>query len=325
LILTNGKSAEKIVLVFGVSGFLGSNLAILLREMDGYQVIGVSRVIKPIWFDSVYHQETDYSIESLRGIINQFMPTVIVNCLALSDHEKCEANPQLAEYVNTQLAISLAHLAQEVGSKFVQISTDSVFSGQNKSALYRECDPPKPFSTYGKTKLEGETGVLAVASNSIVSRVNFFGWSPDGKRSILEFFLKELLAGNQITGYKDFIVTSEYVNHLCIDLIDLIELDFSGIIHLSSSDAVSKYDFGVLVADIFQLDPSLIKPATGRTPSSEVIVSRSRDLALDSSLASKILGRQRPSQKSGIKAAKLDTQSSMQKFSNQTDDWRTKI
>jgi dTDP-4-dehydrorhamnose reductase len=173
--------------------------------------------------------------------------------------------------------------------------------------------------------LQGELGVLSVAKESIVSRVNFFGWSPDGKRSILEFFLRELQLGKKINGYTDFIVTSMYVRQLCSDLNDLVQVGFRGIIHLSSLDSVSKYDFGVLAANAFDLDPSLINPVTAKTLYSEGTISRARNLALDSDLASKILGRQRPSQESGITEARVNAKRVTRKFRIQENDWRRKI
>ena len=44
-------------------------------------------------------------------------------------------------------------------------------------------------SVYAKTKLIGEQAVADAYPEAIVARVNLFGWSLTGKRSLAEFFL----------------------------------------------------------------------------------------------------------------------------------------
>ena len=122
---------------------------------------------------------------------------------------------------------------------------------------------------------------LALANpHALVVRTNFFGWSPTGERSILEFFVNELGAGHAVRGFTDFTVTSAYAPALCGYLDRLVELRATGVLHVTSPDALTKYAFGVAVAEEFGLDPSLITPTTA-----DVAPPRNRDLSLDVSRA----------------------------------------
>ncbi len=78
----------------------------------------------------------------------------------------------------------------------MHISTDAVFDGDRR--LYREDDPPNPLSIYARTKLEGEQAVLQPNPQALVARVNLFGWSLSGKRSLAEFFFNNLKRGKSV-------------------------------------------------------------------------------------------------------------------------------
>ena len=134
----------------------------------------------------------------------------------------------------------LAEASAQAGARFVYVSTDAVFDGSRGN--YGEEDTPHPFSVYGETKLEGEEQARTHHQAPLIVRVNFFGWSPSGQRSILEFFVNELAAGRRVQGYTDFIVTSLYVTHLLDAIAGLITAEASGTFHLGSSDALSKAD-----------------------------------------------------------------------------------
>jgi dTDP-4-dehydrorhamnose reductase len=159
-----------------------------------------------------------------------------------------------------------------VGSKLIYLSTDAVFNGETGN--YLETDTPDPFSVYGKSKLKGEINTLGVDPRSLVIRTNFFGWSPTHSRSILEFFVNNLDAQNPIEGYTDFTVTSIYVRYLAQHIRQL--RDQAGIWNVASRDALTKFDFGLNVAEVFRLEPALITPVTGRGE-----VSRARNISLN--------------------------------------------
>lgn len=283
-------------LITGATGFLGSNAARFL-ESRAYRIAASREGAPTSGFDSAVTLDLS-DMASIEMAVRAASPDVILHTAALADHEACERDPEYAAVINVEATGALADAATSVGARLVHISTDAVFDGRR--GHYREDDAPSPFSVYGRTKLAGEQAALA-GTDALVIRTNFFGWSPSRRRSILEFFVNSLEAGAAVQGYTDFVVTSLYAQDLMQALWELHDRAGIGVLHLGARDALSKYEFGCLVAAAFGLNPDLISPvsaAAGQHSTSRVL-----DLSLDSSRAAALLGRELPSQGEGIARA----------------------
>ena len=285
-------------LVTGATGFLGANLGAFL---DGrVRRIGTARdgvAASPLFDDWIPADLV--RPDGLSAAIEERRPDVVVHAAAMASHERCEADPAMAERINAYAVGVLAHAAERAGARFVLISTDAVFDGDR--GAYSEADAPNPGSVYGHTKLRGEV-LAARATDALVVRTNFFGWSPSGTRSILEFFVNQLSAGNRVRGFTDFTTTSAYAQVLARTIWQLTESDASGLFHATSPDALTKYEFGVAVASTFGLDAALIEPA-----SADVQPPRGRDISLDVSKVEGLLAAPMPTQREGLSQALADS------------------
>ncbi len=289
-------------LVTGAQGFLGTNLG---RHLAGRaNRIGLGRAdgatSAPAYDSWITADLADpNSTATAAAQIERIRPDVVVHAAAMATHEGCEADPERARQVNALAAGELSRAARNVGARFILISTDAVFDGAR--GHYSEEDEPAPFSVYGRTKLEGEQQAQAANPDALVIRTNFFGWSPSGTRSILEFFVNALTTGTRVKGFTDFTVTSAYVGALCQAIEDLAAGSTTGLLHVTSPDALSKYEFGVAVAKAFGLDAGLITPTTA-----DVDPPRNRNLSLDVTCAQSILTTLLPTQPEGIRLARRD-------------------
>ena len=234
---------------------------------------------------------------SLRDVIQERRPDVVVNAAAMAHHQACAADEALAMQVNAEAARALAQAASHVDAGFVQISTDAVFDG--KIGGYQETDQPNPTTAYGRTKYAGEQLVIEANPESLILRTNFFGWSPSGTRSILEFFVNALSKGERVNGFLNYSVTSAFVDDVSTALAELVDQQVSGIVHVASADSLTKDEFGHLVANEFGLDAQLISPMRAQFESGD----DHQDLSLDTAKVSSLLGRQMPSQADGVKQA----------------------
>lgn len=135
---------------------------------------------------------------------------------------------------------------------------------------------------------------------ALVARTNFFGWSPSGTRSILEFFATAVRTGREAPGFTDFTVTSLYVADLVGILQRLVTDQRSGIVHVTSRDPLSKYAFGCEVAEALGGRTSLIRATSATNGHS---MARPRNLSLDTGLLRSWLGEEPPSQVEGIHRA----------------------
>ncbi len=284
-------------LVTGAGGFFGANAGAFLNGR--VESVGALRSLAT---SSLFRN--NLSIDLLSGTstheaVFAERPDVVLHAAALASHEGCESDPALAQLINVESTAHLAQACADVSAKLVYLSTDAVFDGTRGN--YTELDPTNPFSVYGETKLLGEQAALAIHDDVLITRTNFFGWSPSGTRSILEFFVNALRSGQQVSGYTDFVVSSLYVQDLLSAIYDLVGSDRRGVVHLGASNALSKYHFGVQVASQFGLDAELISPVTAAVGGHAT--SRARDLSLNTSLMESWLGRSIPTQEFGIASA----------------------
>ncbi len=288
-------------LVTGASGFLGANLGCWLQGKA--QRIGLGRGPAALGlYDEYVSLDLATDLGSLPGVISRIRPDVVVNAAAFADHKGCEEDPDAADRVNHVAARAVAHAAASCGARLIHISTDAVFDGSR--GAYAESDEPSPFSVYGESKLLGELAVLEEYPSAVVARTNFFGWSPAGTRSILEFFVNNLEEGSRVKGFTDFVVTSAYAQDLVDVLYRIAGTSHSGVLHATTQDSLSKYDFGVQVAQTFGLDPELIDATVGSLGPDGI--SRTRDLSLNTALLQRLIGDHVPLQARGVQAAYAD-------------------
>jgi dTDP-4-dehydrorhamnose reductase len=282
------------ILVTGASGLLGLNLA--LEAAGGHLVFGQAnrQGVKTDRF-SVYRADL-LEPGAVERLLDQTRPDWVINCAALAVVDACEADPALARQLNSEFPGKLASNVARGGARLIHISTDAVFDGQRGD--YTEEDAPNPLGVYAQTKLGGERRVAEANPEAIIARVNLFGWSLTGRRSLAEFFYYNLNAGNAVRGFTDVFFCPLLVNHLAHILLDMLEKRLNGLYHVVSSQCSSKYDFGVALARRFGLDESLISPAS--VNASGLNAPRSPKLTLRSGKLAKALDQPIPNLSTGL-------------------------
>jgi dTDP-4-dehydrorhamnose reductase len=280
------------VLILGASGFLGSYAGYALAN-QGWQLTGVSRADTSFYSS---HHAID-SLAEVPDILRSRPWDVVVNCVAMASHEQCEARPEDAQEINAALPARWAGIAADIGATFVHLSTDAVFNGA-RADLYAESDDTAPHSVYGKTKRRGEETVLGENPHSLVLRTNFFGWSQDSSRGILDFFATGFENQQSMTGFTDFVVSSLYMADLWELLAEALEKNASGIYHLTSSTPLSKYDFALSVATALGGDETLL--SAGVLAQSTSLGTRARNLGLSVEKLETLVGHPIPGTLSGI-------------------------
>lgn len=283
------------LLVTGASGLLGLNLCLLAVD-KGYTVTGFVNT-HPLTGVPFQQSQVDLSqTQKALAEIQSLKPDALIHCAAVADLNLAEREPKLAQHLNGEVPGLLAGLASREKIPFIHISTDAVFDG--KTGGYDETDPPNPLSIYAQTKLAGEQSVMEANPDALVARVVFYGWSSSGKRSLGEFFYNNLKAGETINGFTDTYFCPLYVEDLSTVLLEILTSGLSGIFHVVSPEAISKYDFGLRIARKFGFDEGLINPIA----SSDILrnVPRSLNLSLKTDKIQSALGKAMPSVDEGI-------------------------
>jgi dTDP-4-dehydrorhamnose reductase len=284
----------KRLLVTGASGLLGLNLALLARER--HTVTGVDRcTLGGVPFELICADLLDEG--ALERVLDAARPEWLIHCAALADVDACEADPGLARRLNAGLPGDIAAACARRGIRLVHLSTDAVFDG-TKDGVYTEADAPGPQSIYSATKLAGERAALAANPQAAIARVNFFGWSLSGTRSISEFFFNNLSAGRKCNGFTDVWFCPLFVGDLADILLRMLEKGLSGLYHAVGSEALTKYEFGVRLARQFGYDERLVVPVS--VEDSGLKARRSHNLRLSVHKLSTALGEEIPGLSTGL-------------------------
>jgi len=282
------------ILITGASGLLGLNLA--LETTRRHTVFGTvnHHSLKTDAFTVI---QTDLLVPgAVERLLDTTKPDWVIHCAALANLDACEADPLLAQQLNTELPRTLASYVARSGARLVHVSTDAVFDGLRGD--YSEGDIPTPVGEYSRTKLEGELAVAEADPTAIIARVNFYGWSLTGNRSLAEFFFTNLRVHKRVMGFMDVFFCPLLANDLANILVRMLESNQSGLYHVVSSESLSKYDFGLRLAERFNLDGSLIIPSS--VTQAGLKAARSLNLTLRSDKLAQALGEPIPNLSTGL-------------------------
>jgi len=282
------------ILITGASGLLGLNLA--LQHPEKHTFVGVDRSklagtpFELYTADLLDPQATQRMLDTLK-------PEAIIHTAANANVDSCESDPQGAQRLNAELPAELGLACAMRDIRLIHISTDAVFDG-TKNGNYVEEDVPNPLGVYAQSKLDGERNVLSANPRACVARVNFFGWSLSGTRSLAEFFFNKLATGQPCNGFTDVYFCPLFVGDLAATLLRMLEKDLSGLYHTVGAEPLSKYDFGQRIARQFGFDPELVIPKS--VEESGLKARRSHNLRLSIHKLSTALGQEIPGVSTGI-------------------------
>ena len=283
------------ILVTGTSGLLGINLS--LQMIETHTIVGIDRnKLTGTPFEIVKADLLETGVCS--RLLDEVRPDAVIHTAANAIIDACESDPEGARQINAEFPGQLAELCAKRNVRLIHISTDAIFDGM-KDGIYTEDDIPNPLGVYAQTKLEGENAVLSVNPDAAVARVNFFGWSLSGKRSLSEFFINHLNAGKPCKGFIDAWFCAIFVADLADILVRMLEKGLSGLYHAVGSEALTKYEFGVKLARQFGFDEGLIHPIS--VEDSGLKAKRSRNLRLSVHKLSTDLGIEIPGVSTGIR------------------------
>ncbi len=241
------------MLITGVSGLLGSNLAYYFK--DKYDILGLYNS-HPVLLDGISTQKCDITeSDNIKRTISEFYPNVIIHCASLTNVDECEADKEYTKIVNVSSTKNIVEAVSDKEIKLIYISTDSVYDGVK--GTFSEDDEVNPQNYYGQTKYEGELEVLK-HSTSLILRTNLFGWNIQDKHSLGEWILKELKANKIINGFTDAYFSTIYTMELARIIDIAIRKNLTGVFNCGSIDSCSKYEFAIKIANRFNLDKELI-------------------------------------------------------------------
>ena len=238
----------KKILITGAEGQLGFYL---YKKIDKtFDVLATSRTGNKKE-NIVKLDITNY--KDVKDLCQKFQPTIIINCAAITDVDFCEKNKKEAYRVNVD-GINNLIKSTNLTCKIIQISSDYVFDGNELN--YTEESMPDPQNYYGKTKLESENLLLGQRRPFVILRPNtIFSFN---KFNFLTWVYKSLKNKEQIRVVSDQVSNPSYIPSIFSAIINIILMNGTGIYNHGSSDSLSRYEFSLKIAHLFNLNKKLI-------------------------------------------------------------------
>jgi len=198
----------------------------------------------------------------VRNFISQLSPKVIINCAAWTDVDGAETNESQASRVNGDGAENISIAARKCGAKLIHISTDYVFSGENKTP-WQVGDAINPQSTYGRTKADGESRVLlAHPENSSIVRTAWL-YSPWGNNFAKTMTRLALNADGEVRVVNDQMGQPTSATDLAKQIINLgLSSSSAGVYHGTNSGEATWFEFAQEIFKLAGADSSRVVPVS---------------------------------------------------------------
>ena len=237
------------LLITGSSGQLGITLQDLLAKY--YEIVNTTRN----WNNSKTFNLDITNKIMLKEVLDATKPDLIINLAAMTNVDLCEKDPSAAKRVNL---FGVENICNLFDGKIIQISSDYVFDG--KMGPYTEDDNTNPISIYGKTKLLAEKVVLNHNDENIVLRTNvLYSYNSRTNACFVNWVVRSLKEKRQIYVVNDQYNNPTWTKSISRVILLCIQNKISGLYHWGDGDILSRYQFSLKIAKIFNLDSSLIK------------------------------------------------------------------
>lgn len=273
------------LLLTGGSGLLGLNWARVVAGKWSAHLVMHNRDVRLA--EASCHRADLSSKDNVARLLKAIEPDLVVNAAGLTSVEGCEQEPESAALANVRIPALLAQCCAEGRIPMVHVSTDHLFGGTEP--LRSEADQISPLNLYARTKAQGEDAVLAAYPEALVARTNFYGWGPSYRQSFSDRIIGSLRSGKETVLFEDVYFTPLVVDAVVETVHDLVARDAHGVFHVAGDERLSKYEFGLRIAEVFGLDKRFIR--AGRLAKQPSLTVRPLDMSLSNRKGRSHLGR----------------------------------
>lgn len=298
---------DRPTLVTGATGFLGAHVVAAAVDRNrrdatfadplGRLVVAAGRDVPLAPRYSTPRDAAQWIAVDLTADLPAFLarvnPAEIVHCAALSRAKDCQADPARAARLNAALAGELAAWAAAHGARLVHVSTDLVFGRADAPrGGFREDASPDPVSVYGESKLAGERAVLAAHPRALVARLPLlYGDSAGRGLGASDSLLAAVDRDEHPPLFVDEFRTPLEVGNAARALVELLDRDAAGVLHVAGPDRLSRHALGLAVLEAMGLARADAEAAVRPVEQSSVDAGapRPRDVSLDARRAARLL------------------------------------
>ena len=264
----------KVFFITGGTGLLGYNW---IKEIKDNFDIYISENKKKIKFNSKKkYTKSLFNKSALKKFLIKNKINIFIHCAALSNVELCQKYSLKCIKINTKLTLLLCKICKDLNIKFIFISSDHLFKG-NKS-YYTENDKTFPLNNYALSKVIAEKKIIKINKKALIIRTNFYGKDSLFKKSFSSKIINNLRLNRKINLFENVFFTPILINVLIHSVHKLIDLNKSGIFNISSTQRLSKFQFGIKIAKKLNLNQKNINKI--KIENLPHLVKRPKDMSL---------------------------------------------
>ncbi len=180
------------ILIVGADGMIGYCMWAYFSTHTPHHVVGSIRSRRNIEaFNPEYRNrllitgaiDDDKSLEMLFA---NAQPDIVINCAGATAHIDGGESPLIALPSNSLLPHRLHAISRQFGARFIHLSTDCVFDGENGG--YSEKHPVNAKTFYGLSKALGE---VVNENDAVTIRTSPVGFEISSRRGLLAWFLDQ--------------------------------------------------------------------------------------------------------------------------------------
>lgn len=186
----------------------------------------------------------------------------VVHAAGIGSVDYAESHYAEAYTSNIEGTRNVALQCREAGSHLVYISTNAVFDGRR--APYREDAPVCPVNKYGEMKAQCEALVREIVpSATIVRPILMYGWNHlICRQNPVTWMLGKLMRGEVVHVVNDVRENPLYNRQCGLAIWEILRRRAEGTFHIAGRDVVTRDQFALLVAKVFDQDPALVRPVS---------------------------------------------------------------
>ena len=195
------------------------------------------------------------NFNSLFEIIKKLNPDYIINCIGVLIKGSIK-DPSNAILINALLPHKLVQFSKAINAKLIHISTDCVFDGLKGG--YSETDIKTAQDTYGLSKSLGEIN----DDKNLTLRTSIIG--PELKNNGEGLFSWFINQKGEVNGFTESIWGGVTTLVLAEVVIKSIDENYTGLVHVTNSEPISKFDLLSLIKDKFELNNVTLNRVPGK-------------------------------------------------------------
>lgn len=257
--------SRKTVLIIGINSFIGSNLAEFFRK--DYRVVGTYHK-KNYPLPGILSLSCDVlNKDEVQLVLYAFKPDIVLYCVGLTSLKDCHEKPNAGDALNSAGLFNVAELAPRYGARIVYFSSQYVFAGANKN--YNEMDNPDVITQYGKAQASSEFYLQKSSLNYLILRCcKIYGRGVNPLKNTSFEQMQKNIKNNQAAIYDDF-AHQGFIDVYYLGMILKMCIDknvTNRLLHFSTQDTMTNYEFSKLYCEIFNESDGLINKGKWQFP-----------------------------------------------------------